>query len=137
MPRSINKTPANCAKVNVNVQGTRSADFDWGYLSTRPSNIRIFKGPPESCHIHLWDAMILRDCTPNTDTLSEVESIASRKWDILVMKMCEDYDREYIPKFDHYDSTKSQRRIHLSWRRLLIISFGTFPENAKQFELIS
>jgi hypothetical protein len=78
--------------VNVNVSAKPGYGFDWGFLTTRPSNIRIFKGPPETCAHHPWDAMILRDCTGNTDTLNSIESIASRKWDILCMKMCEDYD---------------------------------------------
>ena len=83
--------------MNVNVKGAPGAGFDWGYLSTRPANIRIFKGPPQTCDLHPWDAMILRDCTTNTDTLNGLEYIASRKWDILVMKMCEDYDRKCFP----------------------------------------
>lgn len=40
--------------------------------------------------------LILRNCTPNTDGPSGIESIASRQWDILCMKMCEDHDCEYL-----------------------------------------
>lgn len=80
--------------VIVHVEASPGQEFGWGFLSTRPHNIRIFKGPCETCPYHTWDAIILRDCTPNTDTLWRVEAVASRKWDILCMKMCEDYDRE-------------------------------------------
>ncbi|KIW70570.1 hypothetical protein, variant [Phialophora macrospora] len=82
--------------VNVNVSAKPGYGFDWGFLSTRPSNIRIFKGPPETCAHHPWDAMILRDCTGNTGNLNSIESIAQRKWDILCMKMCEDYDSPWV-----------------------------------------
>ncbi|KAK5100789.1 hypothetical protein LTR24_000935 [Lithohypha guttulata] len=82
--------------VNVNIQGTPGSDFDWGYLSTRATNTRLFQGPIATCELHPWDAMILRDCTPNTDTLYGIEYIASRKWDILVMKICEDYDHPWV-----------------------------------------
>ncbi|KAI1618636.1 origin recognition complex subunit 4 [Exophiala viscosa] len=82
--------------VNVNISGTPGSGFNWGYLSTRPANIRIFKGPAHTCALHPWDAMILRDCTPNTDNLSNIKSIESRKWDILCMKMCEDYDYPWV-----------------------------------------
>ena len=85
--------------VNVNIKGTLGSGFDWGFLSTRPENMRIFKGPPETCSAHPWDAMILRDCTSNTDTLSSIESMSSRKWDILCMKMCEDYDCKAPPNY--------------------------------------
>ncbi len=85
--------------VNVNVTARPGHGFAWGFLSTRPSNIRIFKGPPETCADHPWDAIILRDCTPNTDNLIEVESISSRKWDVLCMKMCEDYDCKLLVVF--------------------------------------
>ena len=39
--------------------------------------------------------MILRDCTANTDRMIANEEISSRKWDILAMKMSEDYDGKY------------------------------------------
>lgn len=38
--------------------------------------------------------MILRDCWPNSFNIRLLEHTA-RKWDILVMKMCEDYDSKY------------------------------------------
>ena len=40
--------------------------------------------------------MVLRDCTTNTFNLDEIERFTSRKWDILAMKMCEDYDRKCV-----------------------------------------
>lgn len=54
--------------------------------------MRILPGPPQTCNLHPWDAMILRDCQPNTNNVWEVERIASKSWDILLVKMCEDYD---------------------------------------------
>ncbi|RDW63743.1 hypothetical protein BP6252_11288 [Coleophoma cylindrospora] len=82
--------------VNVNIKGAPGAGFDRGFLSTAASNIRIFRGPPESCEEHPWDAMILRDCTSNTTNLHDLDYVASRKWDILAMKMCEDYDHPWV-----------------------------------------
>ncbi|KAK5198812.1 hypothetical protein LTR72_005114 [Exophiala xenobiotica] len=82
--------------VNVNINATPGAGFDWGFLSTQPHHIRIFKGPAKTCSEHPWDAMILRDCTSNTHSLCDVGSVASRKWDILCMKMCEDYDHPWV-----------------------------------------
>jgi hypothetical protein len=38
--------------------------------------------------------MILRDFHTNTSGLNQVSHIASRKFDILLMKMCEDMDRK-------------------------------------------
>ena len=37
--------------------------------------------------------MILRDCTPNSSGMDEVEEVNKYCWDLLLMKMCEDYDR--------------------------------------------
>ncbi|KAK7940730.1 uncharacterized protein PG986_013117 [Apiospora aurea] len=68
----------------------------WGFLSTRAENVRIFRGPLDTCSIHPWDAMILRDCTASTDNMIAEEEISSRKWDILAMKMCEDYDAPWL-----------------------------------------
>ncbi|RYO91618.1 hypothetical protein DL766_003203 [Monosporascus sp. MC13-8B] len=82
-------------KVNVNITA-KNASFDWGFLSTVPSKVRIFRGPVYSCQYHPWDAMILRDCYANTGGMMEVDSISSRYWDILVMKMCEDYDYPWV-----------------------------------------
>ena len=93
------KHHSNSTVVNVNIEGSSSAGFIWGYLSTRPSNIRIFKGPQDTYELHPWDAMILRDCTPNTGSLYALDSISSHKWDILVMKMCEDYNRKCFLRY--------------------------------------
>lgn len=38
--------------------------------------------------------MILRDCNTNTSNMTAIRSISDRKWDVLLMKMCEDYDRK-------------------------------------------
>ena len=80
--------------VQVNIQGVHGAGFNWGFMAGVPDKIRIFKGPTSTCPKHPWDAMILRDCTTNTFNLNGIKHIASRKWDILAMKMCEDYDRK-------------------------------------------
>ncbi|KAK8055728.1 hypothetical protein PG993_000955 [Apiospora rasikravindrae] len=82
--------------VNVNITAPRGQGFVWGYLSTRAENVRIFRGPLDTCSIHPWDAMILRNCTANTDSMAAKEEISSRKWDILAMKMCEDYDAPWL-----------------------------------------
>ncbi|KAK8050113.1 hypothetical protein PG994_011843 [Apiospora phragmitis] len=46
-------------------------------------NVRIFRGPRNTCPDHPWDAMILRDCTASTEGMVDKEEISSRKWDIL------------------------------------------------------
>ncbi|EXJ72326.1 uncharacterized protein A1O5_04830 [Cladophialophora psammophila CBS 110553] len=83
-------------KVNVNISGTPGSGFLWGSLSPRPDNIRIFKEPADACALHGCEAMILRDCTASTDMLIGIDSIAERTWDILCMKMSEDYDYPWM-----------------------------------------
>ncbi|KAK5079369.1 hypothetical protein LTR51_001566 [Lithohypha guttulata] len=90
----------NLMTINVSIQGARGAGFDWGFLSNSGKDARLFGGPPETCHDHPWDALILRDCNTNTDTLNRIHSIASRKWDVLLLKMCEDYDCEATKKLE-------------------------------------
>ncbi|KAG9241478.1 hypothetical protein BJ878DRAFT_558037 [Calycina marina] len=90
---AIDKVDFQSMIVNVNIVGTNSSGFDWGYLTTSGNNVRVFKGPSESCSIHSWDAMILRDCTTNTSSLKDIPKITGRKWDILAMRCCEDFDR--------------------------------------------
>ncbi|KAI1843391.1 hypothetical protein JX266_010388 [Neoarthrinium moseri] len=82
--------------VNTNIKCAKDAGTSWGYLSTHPSNIRIFRGPPNTCPDHPWDAMILRDCHTNSSNFHRIDQIASRRWDILAMKMCEDYDHPWV-----------------------------------------
>lgn len=48
--------------------------------------------------------MILRDFHTNTSGLDQVVPIASRQFDILLMKMCEDYDsRLYLVVINEQD----------------------------------
>ncbi|KAI1270369.1 hypothetical protein F5Y18DRAFT_421861 [Xylariaceae sp. FL1019] len=84
--------------VNINVPKTETAGFAcaWGKMGAKPSNIRIFKGPARSSQFHPWDAMILRDCVASTDSFIYHREIGTRKWDILAMKMCEDYDWPWV-----------------------------------------
>ncbi|KIW27336.1 uncharacterized protein PV07_07084 [Cladophialophora immunda] len=82
--------------VNVNVWGGPRAGFEWGFLSTTPDNIRIFKGPAHCCPLHACEAMILRSCSANTDTLGLTEGIGDRMWDILCMRMGQDYDYPWV-----------------------------------------
>ncbi|KAI3334165.1 hypothetical protein F4824DRAFT_502240 [Ustulina deusta] len=82
--------------VNINVPRTVDLGCTWGVLGTQPAKIRIFKGPKETCEKHPWDAMILRDCRAQTDGFMSISGIISRKWDILLMKMCEDYDYPWV-----------------------------------------
>ena len=84
-------------QVNVNIKGTPDSGFDFGYLCTQPRNVRILGGPPKTvckdCGNYI-DAMILRGCTTNTDQIKQVPGIASRRWDILLMRFCNDYNCE-------------------------------------------
>ncbi|KAI6325399.1 hypothetical protein MCOR29_003792 [Pyricularia oryzae] len=89
MPSSVSP-PYQSMIVNVNIRGAPGGSFDWGYLTTSPQNVRIFKGPEYTCSAHSWDAMILKDCYANTSNLRKIEAIADRRWDILAMKLCED-----------------------------------------------
>ncbi|KAM0819341.1 hypothetical protein AB5N19_05156 [Seiridium cardinale] len=82
--------------INVNIKCPAGGEFKWGFLSTQPGYIRIFKGPAITCKDHPWDAMILRDCCPNTDSMIGTTEISSHKWDILLMKMCEDFDYPWV-----------------------------------------
>ncbi|KAI0136737.1 hypothetical protein BJ170DRAFT_603009 [Xylariales sp. AK1849] len=93
----LNPCPTNFVSmtVNVHIQGPPGANFDDGYLSTQPRHIRVFEGPRKDCPCHPWHAMILRDCTTNSHSLHLVEDIASRKWDILAVSMC-DHDNHWV-----------------------------------------
>ncbi|KAJ9144904.1 hypothetical protein NKR23_g5574 [Pleurostoma richardsiae] len=91
--RAESLLPFVCMTINVNIKANPGHGFDWGFLSTsgvHPGNVRIFRGPPETCSIHPWDAIILRNCAINMSSM--VNSVASGRWDILLMKMCEDCD---------------------------------------------
>ncbi|OTA70171.1 hypothetical protein K449DRAFT_393181 [Hypoxylon sp. EC38] len=99
-PHLIPSPPANFPKVNVSltVSATHSSELNvsWGILSSRPTRIRILEGPSEICPIHPLDVMIMYDCTSTTENFIRQPLIASRKWDILLMKMCEDYDYPWV-----------------------------------------
>ncbi|KAI1211610.1 uncharacterized protein F4807DRAFT_396161 [Annulohypoxylon truncatum] len=70
----------------------------WGTLSTRADKIQIFKGPEAFTPRHSWDAMIMHDCTVTGEgDLCESDAIASWKWDILLMKMSDDYSFPWLP----------------------------------------
>ena len=107
----LNETHWASMTINVNISAPPGQPFQWGFLSTSPKNIRIFKGPADTCEyvltkssatnlltmvdsLHPWDAMILRDCTTNTSSLHAVGKVSRRKWDILLIKCCEDFDRK-------------------------------------------
>ncbi|KAI1085088.1 hypothetical protein F5B20DRAFT_575553 [Whalleya microplaca] len=85
-------------KININVSIPECADIAAasGFLSSRPTRTRIFKGPKETCSLHEWDAMIIRDCIPSTDGIMDAERISSRKWDVLLVKMCEDFNYPWV-----------------------------------------
>ncbi|KAH7360776.1 hypothetical protein BKA65DRAFT_473911 [Rhexocercosporidium sp. MPI-PUGE-AT-0058] len=104
--------------INVNINAPPGQGFVWGYLSTSPANIRIFKGPDFTCDLHPWDAMILRDCTTNTSGMNDIDRISRRKWDILLMKCCEDFDHPWIVTTvldaGAFDPLTSHPRINIS-----------------------
>lgn len=83
--------------VNVTISGNIAPGVTWGLLSGRPSKARVLAGPCSTCPEHPWDIMILRDFHVNTSGMEQVASIASRQFDILLMKMCEDFDRKSYP----------------------------------------
>ncbi|KAG6362697.1 hypothetical protein INS49_007790 [Diaporthe citri] len=82
--------------VNVTITGNIAPGVTWGLLSGRPSKARVLAGPCSTCTAHPWDIMILRDFHTNTSGLDQVSSIASRQFDILLMKMCEDMDYPWV-----------------------------------------
>lgn len=83
--------------VNVTISGNIAPGVTWGLLSGRPSKARVLAGPCSTCPEHPWDIMILRDFHVNTSGMDQVSSIASRQFDILLMKMCEDFDSKSCP----------------------------------------
>ncbi|KAK7755523.1 hypothetical protein SLS62_002455 [Diatrype stigma] len=101
-PDLSNPTRWSSMAVHVNITGRPFAGLDWGYLTAKPANIRIFRCPPEKVEPcekhgeHGWDAMTLRDCYTTTDGIRDIDSIASRFWDILLIKMWEDFDHPWL-----------------------------------------
>ncbi|CAJ2502408.1 Uu.00g098020.m01.CDS01 [Anthostomella pinea] len=89
--RAVRPNDWTSMTINVKIELPGGEDR-WGFLSTGANNIRIFRSPAETCQVHPWDAMVLRDCQPNSDIFRQDKYIYKRKWDILVMKMCEDYN---------------------------------------------
>ncbi|KAI1453534.1 hypothetical protein F4805DRAFT_461637 [Annulohypoxylon moriforme] len=70
----------------------------WGILSTRSDKVQIYRGPKTFTPKHPWDAMVLHDCTANYEgELWKAPEIASRRWDILLMKMGSEYDYPWLP----------------------------------------
>lgn len=80
--------------VSVCIAGDIASGVTWGLLSGRPSKTRVLAGPCDTCPEHPRDIIILRDFHTNTSSLNQVVSIASRQFDILLMKMCEDFVRK-------------------------------------------
>ncbi|KAI0885818.1 uncharacterized protein GGS22DRAFT_188105 [Annulohypoxylon maeteangense] len=73
-------------------------NVSWGILSTRPDKIRILHGPKIFSPKHSWDAMILRDCTVTAEgELRKSPEIATRRWDVLLMKMGWNYSYPWLP----------------------------------------
>ncbi|KAI2639024.1 hypothetical protein GGS26DRAFT_587795 [Hypomontagnella submonticulosa] len=86
-------------KFSIPTASVMSSEYNvpWGILTTLATNARIFRGPVQETCRHGWDAMILYDCVASTEgPLRDCERIASRKWDILLMKMCNDYQFPFI-----------------------------------------
>ncbi|ROW06322.1 hypothetical protein VPNG_07495 [Cytospora leucostoma] len=78
--------------INVSIAGNISPWCDWGMLSGRSIKTHLLAGPPSICPTHPWDIMLLHDFHTNLATMDAIESISSRKYDVLLMKMCEDFD---------------------------------------------
>ncbi|KAI1091935.1 hypothetical protein F5B19DRAFT_492996 [Rostrohypoxylon terebratum] len=70
----------------------------WGVLSTTPDKAHILQGPSTFTPSHPWDAMILYDCHITLEgELRNSPQIASRVYDILLMKMGPDYIFPWLP----------------------------------------
>lgn len=100
--------------VNISVTGRPAPGITNGTLSTMPSKIRVLAGPSTSgiCPWHQWDAMILRDCYVSVAAARTGQTIPTHQchghgslgrgspmYDVLLIKMCEDYDREPPVRF--------------------------------------
>ncbi|KAI0386711.1 hypothetical protein F5Y04DRAFT_275162 [Hypomontagnella monticulosa] len=91
------------AKIDVKFTiPTRSVLFNrdnvcWGIFTALATNARIYRGPMMQACSHRWDAMILYDCVASPEgPLTESSRIGSRKWDILLIKICEDNEFPFI-----------------------------------------
>ncbi|KAF3058517.1 putative aaa family atpase protein [Daldinia childiae] len=68
-----------------------------GFLRSFWNKFKFLQGPPESHSAHTWDAMIIYDCTVTPEgTLQGCLQIATRKWDILLMKVADDYEYPWL-----------------------------------------
>ncbi|KAI4860191.1 hypothetical protein F4820DRAFT_465951 [Hypoxylon rubiginosum] len=76
-------------QVQINFLPGSGTPFDWGFLSCVPAKTRIFRGPSQTCKEDPWDAMILYDCVVSPGAFHNVQRIATRKWDILLLKVCD------------------------------------------------
>ncbi|KAI1443886.1 hypothetical protein F5Y02DRAFT_193310 [Annulohypoxylon stygium] len=73
-------------------------DVAWGVLSTTPDKAHILQGPTDFTPRHPWDAMILYDCHVTLEgEFWKCRPIASRVYDILLMKMGPDYIYPWLP----------------------------------------
>ncbi|KAI1778399.1 hypothetical protein F4818DRAFT_438564 [Hypoxylon cercidicola] len=84
-------------QVQLNFHSGAHIPCDSGFLSCVPFRTRIFKGPIQTDQVDPWDAMILYDCGVSSEDLSYVENIATRKWDLLLMKLSDkDFTHPWI-----------------------------------------
>ncbi|KAI1646237.1 uncharacterized protein F4817DRAFT_316961 [Daldinia loculata] len=94
-PRCLNKK----LHVKITIPADKRGVFNatTGFLCSIWSKWKFFKGPPESCSTCTWDAMIIYDCTASSEgTLLDCPQIATRKWDILLMKVGTDYEHSWL-----------------------------------------
>ncbi|KAI1657255.1 hypothetical protein F4813DRAFT_389841 [Daldinia decipiens] len=85
--------------VKITIPADKRGTFNatTGFLRSFWDKIKFLRGPPESCSTCTWDAMIIYDCTASSEgTLQACPQIATRKWDILLMKVGDDYQYPWI-----------------------------------------
>ncbi|KAI0853161.1 hypothetical protein F5Y00DRAFT_257819 [Daldinia vernicosa] len=94
-PGRRNKEPHVKITIPVDKRGTFNATT--GFLCSMWSKLKFLKGPHESNSTCAWDAMIIYDCTASSEgTLRGCPQIATRKWDILLMKVGDDYEYPWL-----------------------------------------
>ncbi|KAI6089901.1 hypothetical protein F4821DRAFT_256470 [Hypoxylon rubiginosum] len=77
-------------RVQIDIHPNSGIPCSWGNLWSPLSNALLARGPPQTCPDYPWDAMVIYDCEVCSTDLSNVPEIAGYKWDILLLKNCDE-----------------------------------------------
>ncbi|KAI1418590.1 hypothetical protein F5Y13DRAFT_184231 [Hypoxylon sp. FL1857] len=83
-------------KVTISMTSRSELVVPCGLFSTRPTKIRTLQVPSHIpghiCPFSPPEVMIMYDCTSSSESFRKHPFIASRKWDVLLMKIYENYE---------------------------------------------